>query len=119
MKSSKPKNNVLWISYDLGIYGDYDGMYTFLDKNGAVECGDSVARIIDFNHNIENELKSQLKEDVKNIESCRVYYVSYEKDSHKLRSGFIFGKRKVAPWKGFAEDLSEIEDLSNLFEGDD
>lgn len=44
----KPLRNVLWISYDLGSDGDYDGIYTFLGKYEAVECGDSVARISNY-----------------------------------------------------------------------
>jgi hypothetical protein len=32
-----------WLSFDLGLQGDYDSLYAWLDKQGAQECGDSVA----------------------------------------------------------------------------
>jgi hypothetical protein len=32
-----------WLSFDLGLQGDYDNLYAWLDKQGAQECGDSVA----------------------------------------------------------------------------
>lgn len=107
--------NILWISYDLGIEGDYSGMYTFLDRCGALECGDSVARIKNYSYtgNIKSFLSEELKKEVNGIESNRVYYAFYSKENRALRSGFLFGKRKVAPWKGFSEDLT------SLFEDDD
>lgn len=33
----------IWISYDLGIGGDYDGLYRWLANHKAVECGDGLA----------------------------------------------------------------------------
>lgn len=32
----------IWISYDLGVGGDYEGLYAWLDNNEATECGDSL-----------------------------------------------------------------------------
>jgi hypothetical protein len=32
-----------WLSYDLGIDGDYDGLYGWLDRIKAIECGDGLA----------------------------------------------------------------------------
>ena len=33
----------IWLSYDLGIGGDYESLYSWLDNHEAKECGDSVA----------------------------------------------------------------------------
>ena len=33
----------IWVSFDLGVRGDYEGIYTWLDEHGAEECGDSLA----------------------------------------------------------------------------
>ena len=33
----------IWITYDLGVQGDYPGLYEFLDAHKAKECGDSCA----------------------------------------------------------------------------
>ena len=35
-----------WISYDLGLRGNYDQLYAWLDQNNARECGDSVATFL-------------------------------------------------------------------------
>ncbi len=29
----------IWISYDFGVRGDYEGFYTWLDLHDAIECG--------------------------------------------------------------------------------
>ncbi len=42
----------IWLSYDLGVKGDYEGLYAWLDDHGAIECGESVAF---FNFEIKNE----------------------------------------------------------------
>lgn len=33
----------VWITYDLGVQGDYKGLYAWLDDHQATECGDSTA----------------------------------------------------------------------------
>jgi hypothetical protein len=33
----------IWLSFDLGIKGDYQSLYKWLDARKARECGDSVA----------------------------------------------------------------------------
>jgi len=30
---------LIWIAFDLGVRGDYDGIYEFLDTHEAKECG--------------------------------------------------------------------------------
>lgn len=34
---------LIWLSFDLGIRGDFEGMYQFLGEHNARECGDSMA----------------------------------------------------------------------------
>ena len=36
-------HTVMWMSYDLGVKGDYEGLYAWLDDHDAKECGNSVA----------------------------------------------------------------------------
>ncbi len=35
------ENRIIWLSYDLGIQGDYPSLYEWLDKHQAKECGDN------------------------------------------------------------------------------
>ena len=37
------KTKTFWLSYDLGLSGDYNSMYIWLDNHKAKECGDSLA----------------------------------------------------------------------------
>jgi hypothetical protein len=36
---------LIWISYDLGVKGDYEGLYAWLDNHNAKECGNSIAAL--------------------------------------------------------------------------
>ena len=98
-----------WISFDLGLQGDYQALYAWLDKQdykergdgeGAKECGDNVATFVSdkSREQIEGELKTRLS----GQRNPRIYIIT--KDSG---GRFIFGKRKFPPWKGYAEVESD------------
>jgi len=55
----------IWLSYDLGVKGDYEGLYAWLDDLEAKECGDSLAF---FNYEIDDDrnLIEKIKEDIEN-----------------------------------------------------
>ena len=92
----------VWISFDLGVKGDYDGIYSFLDKVKAAECGDFTAFIkVNTQHEIVGLLKNQINEFVKLNERDRIYVIICRSNGHVFKSGFLFGKRKAAPWSGF------------------
>ena len=40
----------VWMSYDLGVSGDYEGLYAWLDDHNAKECGNSVAWVFSFSY---------------------------------------------------------------------
>ena len=96
----------IWLSYDLGIGGDYDHLYEWLDNHGAIECGDSVAFLkMKFPKNSSDEdivekLKKELEENI-NIEPkrSRIYFIRREDD--RIKGSFIFGSRKGNPWDGY------------------
>jgi hypothetical protein len=101
-----------YISYDLGIDGDYEGMYAWLDKNGAKECGDSVARISSykFARSFIVSLKRDLSKSIKLRKKDRIYIIFNNDGS--LSGGFIYGNRKSAPWTGYHNNSnSEWDDL--------
>lgn len=106
---------LIWISFDLGIRGDYEGMYAWLDDHGAKECGDGVA-CLRFDHDdscsgsFEASLKAELQERVELDKRSRIYVV--RKSGPKVKGRFLFGKRKGSPWYGFGSHDEQDEDDS-------
>ena len=99
----------IWLSYDLGVTGDYEGLYSWLDDRGAKECGDSVA-YFPFSH--DGDMIESLKADLGSVVSLnkrtRIYVVY--KDEGKLKGRFIIGGRKRAPWEGYGAHEEQDED---------
>lgn len=103
---------LIWLSYDLGVDGDYNGLYMWLDSNEARECGDSIAAIMNYEYDsdITTELLNDLKKNVTLRKSDRIYLI-YKKDDGGYKGKFIYGKRKRSPWEGYAiESGDESED---------
>lgn len=101
----------VWVSFDLGVKGDYEGMYSWLDSHSAKECGDSVACFW-FEHpsddllkDLENDLKSNVDFDEKKV---RVYVIRLV--NGKMKGSFIFGRRRNSPWTGFGKNGEDEED---------
>ncbi len=98
------KKQAVWLSYDLGVKGDYSGLYKFLDANEAKECGNSVAYFqFNYKDDLAKELTEVLKENIEIKNSDRVYLMfKYLKDGKDMMAGrFIIGNRKASPWKGY------------------
>ncbi|ADV84252.1 hypothetical protein [Terriglobus saanensis] len=85
-----------WLTYDLGIRGDYESLYEWLDQQHAVECGDSVATFV--SRKSADEIKKELAAILGTEKRSRVYLISGR--AHKGQ--FLIGGRKSAPWAGFA-----------------
>ena len=103
----------IWLSYDLGVKGDYTSLYEWLDSHEAVECGDSIAYfkfewVQESDTPLPDALKSELTESVRIKKTDRVYIIWREHS--KVRGKYIIGSRKVAPWAGFAGRPSEIDE---------
>jgi len=101
----------IWISYDLGIGGDYEGLYRWLANRGAVECGDGVAF---FNYapkdlsKLLDELKMEIKSNVSITKKTRIYCI--RKVENKVKGSFLFGSRKGNPWEGYGDVDKDVED---------
>jgi len=99
------------LTYDLGFHGDYEELYKWLDKMQAKECGESCATFI------TDMSKDEIKKELSGIldKNARIYLI-YRKEGGGRRGRFIIGKRKVAPWLGFAvPELDDYEeDLDDL-----
>lgn len=101
----------VWVSYDLGIKGDYEGMYAWLDGHGAKECGDSVACFwydhpsSDILQDVKDDLNNSVELDAK---KNRIYVIRLVEG--RMKGNFIFGHRRNAPWAGAAGTGEQGED---------
>lgn len=85
-----------WLSFDLGLRGNYEKLYEWLDNLEARECCDNTATFVTEKtlRNIEEELRAILDENAR-------AYIIFKTNLGKSGGKFIFGKRKRAPWAGF------------------
>lgn len=92
------------LSFDLGLRGNFEDLYEWLDSIGAKECGDSVATFV------TEKNREQITEELSTLlgEKARVYIIG--KLDGKAGGRFIFGKRKRAPWSGYGGFIPEAED---------
>jgi|SRR5579864_1395824 len=101
----------VWMSFDLGVRGDYSGMYEFLDAHEAKECGDSVGYFaFDYKKDFLGEFLKELKQKVAFDKRSRVYLI-YPKADGKHKAKFIIGGRKSPPWAGHAQSEDDEEDM--------
>ena len=104
---------LVWISFDLGVSGDYEGMYAWLDSHGAKECGDNVAAIeFEPRNDVVAELKSNIQESVTLDKKSRIYVI-YRSEDGKMKGAFLFGRRKQASWTGYGASAEESSDESS------
>lgn len=100
---------MVWLSYDLGINGDYEGMYTWFAKHKAKECGDSIGVLFyKYNGDFIEAIKQDIQSAVTLDKKSRIYVI--RSVGGKIKARFIFGSRRVAPWAGFAEVEDQTED---------
>lgn len=99
----------IWISYDLGIKGDYPSLYSWLDKKKAVECGNSIAFLLyECEKDLIAELKNELEKELEFSNGDRIYVI-YKQDD-KIKGHFIRGGRKMSPWTGYAPTFENLFD---------
>ncbi|OYT14342.1 MAG: hypothetical protein B6I19_00290 [Bacteroidetes bacterium 4572_114] len=108
------KTQSVWMSYDLGIKGDYPGLYKWLDTNEAKECGNSVTYFkYKFSSDVMTELINDLQENIEFKNGDRVYAIFKHKNNDGKISTvgkFIIGNRKASPWEGYAPIDEDILD---------
>lgn len=99
----------VWIAYDLGVKGDYEGLYAWLDDHGAKESGNNLAVLqYDYKKNVVEELQEDLKQKVTFNKHDRIYLIWRE--AGKIKGKFIVGKRKAAPWSGYGAQEPQIDE---------
>lgn len=103
--------STIWISYDLGVRGDYEGMYSWLDAQEAKECGDSLAVLsYEYKGSLITSLKNDMKKYLDTDKRTRIYVIYRDKTSNKNKGRFIFGGRRSAAWTGFASNNANTVD---------
>ena len=99
----------LWITFDLGVGGDYEGLYSWLDAHDAEECGESVAVLT---YRCEGSIPDGLREDLKksiHIDKHASIYVIYRDPATNENKGmFLFGGRKTSAWSGYSSAALEV-----------
>lgn len=101
----------IWLSFDLGVRGDYEGFYTWLDSKGAIECGNGFAFFkYDVSEDIVERLKKDIEENVEVNKKTRIYIVYRDEKTQKMKGQFILGARKDAPWSGYAGNQNQIDE---------
>ena len=109
-------NKAIWISYDFGLKGDYNGLYTWLDNNYAKECGIGLAYCLydvsklgidRSDKNLLDKLAVDIRKSVKLSRTDRIYIIWKDSNTDKIKGEFISGARKQAPWEGYGQLKSE------------
>ena len=103
--------STVWISYDLGVNGDYDGLYSWLDGHRAKECGSGIAYLT-YTHSgdLMKCLADEINGTVKLDKRSRIYVV--RKDDGRIKGRFLVGRRKAPPWEGFGDINDDSEDAA-------
>jgi len=105
----------VWLSYDLGVKGDYDALYAYLDDRKAIECGDSFAFFrVEFSgsdQEFEQKIKSDIQSTVRLSKTDRIYII-YRKNDKGVVGKFITGRRKASPWQGYGQQKEAEDDGS-------
>jgi hypothetical protein len=102
--------SAVWVSYDLGVQADYEGMYSWLDEHQAQECGDSLAFLnYEYSGSLLDSIAADLRNSVQVTKRTRIYIIYREQDTKKMKGSFIFGGRKAAPWSGFAVTAGSVD----------
>jgi len=98
----------VWISFDLGVRGDYENMYAWLDEQQAKECSDSLAFInYEYKKDPLAELKKSLAGSIQISKRTRVYVIQLDAATKKMKGTFLFGGRKSPPWTGYAGGVQQ------------
>jgi hypothetical protein len=99
-----------WVSFDLALGANYDDLYRWLDENNAKECGDSLATFT--SDSSMEEVQADLEGLSKSFDArARVYIIGKAKDKG-YTGKFVIGGRKQAPWAGYGQGISEIDEAS-------
>ncbi|MCZ8143779.1 hypothetical protein [Flavobacterium sp.] len=101
-------SNYVILNFDLGIRGEYDSLYIFLDTYKAKDCGNSNCFFeynfhgtdLDYDDKFK-QLKDDLEDKISISKNDRIYVIVHN-EAGKPRGKFLFGQRKTPIWDGYA-----------------
>jgi hypothetical protein len=102
-RRSKKLGHSVWISFDLGLDGDYASLFEWLDANNAVECGEGFARVPEYEYgaDVVETLRKSLSGAMTVGKRTRIYVIFTR--GNKARGEWLFGGRRRAPWEGYVQ----------------
>jgi hypothetical protein len=98
-----------WISFDLGLMGDYSHFYEWLDSQDAQECGSGLASLV--SSQTRDQIIAEIQSILKGSPRARAYLISIQPDG-RFGGKFVAGGRKAAPWAGFAVHATNVVDVA-------
>jgi hypothetical protein len=100
--------DTVWLTFDLGVYGDYKGLYAWLDAHGANGCGEAVA-VLTYRcqGSIPDRLREDLKKNISIDEHTSIYVIYRDPATNENRGKFIFGERRTPAWTGYSASKPE------------
>lgn len=109
---SSAMKSAIWISYDLGVRGDYESLYAWLDDHGAQECGDSLA-FLNYTHSgsLVASVTKEIRKTLRTTKLTRIYLIYRDPETRKIKGTFLLGGRKAAPWSGYGSQGGKIVDV--------
>lgn len=103
--------SAIWISFDFGVRGDYEGMFTWFDEHKAKECGSNLAFLLyEYKKDLIKELKADLKNALDITKRTRIYSIHLDPERKKMKGTWLYGGRKTPPWTGFAQGPQEEDE---------
>ena len=105
--------NWVILNFDLGIKGDYESLYRYLDNINALDCGNSNA-VFQFNFSKENlsysekldEIKKSLESSITFKNGNRIYCIVHNQKGIP-RGAFLFGHRQRPIWEGYGNKTKD------------
>ncbi|WBV52810.1 hypothetical protein [Chryseobacterium gambrini] len=106
----------IWLSFDFGLKGNYASLFTFLDNNKAIDCGNGLAYFVYDNENmlpveeLVTHLKSELERLVQPTNNDRIYVIYRDDEKGSVKGNFLFGNRKTPAWNGYSDIANELNE---------
>ena len=97
----------------MGVGGDYENLYQWLDDHKAKLCSNGTACFnYDFPENADGDemLKKDLLQKI-STKPGNILYLVRKNNEQNVVGSFLYGKRQAAPWVGFGSAVPQEMDV--------